>query len=99
MFIDLVDSVSGYHHEAVYDGGSFVGGFNITFISSTCTGTPVGSCNLDNVGQTFDAALSGQIAGSANFDVPSVPPVPEPGLLAFGGVPALLALMRRRFPR
>jgi len=99
MSLDLLDSISGAHLEAIYDSGSFVGGFFITFASSTCTGTPVGLCNLDNVGQTPGAVLSGPITGSASFDVPGVAPVPEPGLLAFGGVPALLAMVRRRFPR
>ena len=99
MYIDLVDSISGYHHEAIFDGTSFVGGFNITYASSTCTGTPVGLCNLDNVGQTYGAILSGPITGGAIFNIPNVAPVPEPGLLAFGSVPALLTMVRRWFLR
>jgi hypothetical protein len=96
MFLDLHDAISGNHDEAIYDG-SFVGSYNVTFATATCTG--VSPCSQDSVGLTPGATVSGPITGGASFTVPAASPVPEPSLLIFSGVPGMLLMVRRRFTK
>jgi len=94
MFLDLVDLISGSHHETIYNG-SFVGGYFIFFgPGTTCTGAS--PCTQDNVGLTPGAVISGPVSGGASFDIPDPNVVPEPNLLVLGGLPGLLLMVRRR---
>lgn len=49
--------------------GSFVSGatFSLIYTSPTCSGTPVASCSVSQVGVTSGSSITGQVTGSAGF--------------------------------
>jgi hypothetical protein len=54
-------------------GGQFVAGasFSVGYSSSTCSGTPVSSCAVAQVGLTAGANITGPVTGTATFVPPS----------------------------
>jgi len=100
MYLELDESGGPDYDIPIYAGGTFVGGFDVAYVSAVCGGTSLGSdpCEQIYVGQFLGATLSGEVTGGATFDSSTVvtsTPVPEPEWLTLGGLPLLLAMMRR----
>jgi len=103
MYLQLDESGGPNYDIPIFAGGSFVGGFSVAFVSAACGGTSLGGnpCEQIYVGLVPGATISGEVTGSATFDSSTVvteTPVPEPEWLTLGGLPLLLAMMRRRLP-
>jgi hypothetical protein len=101
MYLQLDESGGPDYDIPIYAGNTFVGGFDVLYVSPVCGGTSLGSdpCDQIYVGQFLGATYSGQVTGSATFDsstVVTANPIPEPEWLTLGGLPLLLAMMRRR---
>jgi hypothetical protein len=101
MYLQLDESGGPNYDIPIYAGGSFVGGFDVLYVSPVCGGTSLGgaSCDQIDVGLVSGATYTGEVTGSATFDSSTVVtgnPVPEPEWLTLGGLPLLLAMMRRR---
>ncbi|MGA2834265.1 MAG: hypothetical protein ABSE55_14440 [Terracidiphilus sp.] len=101
MFLQLDESGGPDYNIPIFAGGSFIGGFSVYYVSPVCGGTSLGSdpCDQIYVGQFLGATYSGEVTGSATFDSSTVVtgnPVPEPEWLTLGGLPLLLAMIRRR---
>lgn len=102
MYLQLAESGGPNYNIPIFTGGSFVGGYNVLYVPSpVCGGTSLGSdpCDQIYVGQFLGATYTGEITGSATFDSSTVvtgTPIPEPEWLTLGGLPLLLAMMRRR---
>jgi hypothetical protein len=102
MYLQLDESGGPDYNIPIYAGGSFVGGFSVLYVPTpVCGGTSLGGDPCDQIyaGQFLGATYTGEVTGSATFDSSTVVtgnPVPEPEWLTLGGLPLLLAMMRRR---
>jgi hypothetical protein len=86
IVLDLF-TTTGNFSENLYSNGVF-GNFEYAFVSDTCSGTPVTSCDQYTVGLTPDAILSTPVTITADFVTSGVP---EPStwammILGFCGV-------------
>jgi hypothetical protein len=98
MYLQLDESGGPDYNIPIYAGGTFVGGFYVSYVSAVCGGTSLGPdpCEQIYVGLVPGATLSGEVTGGATFDSSTVVTTPEPEWLTLGGLPLLLAMMRRR---
>jgi hypothetical protein len=90
MVLDLTTS-SGTYVEPLVTGGNFDAGagFNFSFTSDMCSGTPVSSCSPALVGLTSGAILSSPVTIRAAFNAATT--TPEPRFLASAGLMVLLS--------
>jgi hypothetical protein len=70
MYLQLDESGGPNYDIPIYAGGSFVGGFNVAYVSPVCGGTSLGGnpCEQIYVGQYMGATYTGVVTGSATFD-------------------------------
>ena len=92
-------TTTGNFSENLYSNGVFNHNFEFAFVSDTCSGTPVASCDQYTVGLTPDAILSTPVTMTADFVTSAVP---EPStwamlLLGFAGV-GFMAYRRKSKP-
>jgi hypothetical protein len=100
MTLDLDDS-GGMTTVPMVVNGTFVDdSFIVSAVDSVCSGLPAGvPCTQGNVGLNSGSSIFSPVTGSVTFntDIARAPaPVPEPGWLILGGLPAALLMLRRR---
>ena len=87
MYLDLDETGGPDYSIPIYVGGTFVGGYSVSFVNGACGGTSLGAdpCEQIYVGLTPGATLSGPITGSSTFDTSTVTAPPEPGTFGLLG--------------
>jgi hypothetical protein len=98
--LDL-DDISGMKVLPVIVNGAFAGdSLDVSAVDSVCAGLPEGvPCTQGNVGLNSGSSIFSPVTGTATFNteiVKSGAPVPEPGWLVLGGLPAAFLMLRRR---
>jgi hypothetical protein len=86
----------------IWNGTSFVNGYNLLFVTDSCSGTAVSTCAPWNVGETSGAIVQGPITGGSTFDTTTqTVGTPEPSTLFLlgTGLLGLASLKRKLFAR
>jgi hypothetical protein len=100
MTLDLDDISGNKTIPMVADGSFLADSFIVSAVDSVCSGLPAGvPCTQGNVGLNSGSSIFSPVTGSVTFDtliVKTPTPVPEPGWLVLGSLPAALLMPRRR---